>query len=135
MATFQANLEGLVGEVRRVGATPLLLTSLTRRNFDGAVLEQDLADVVGATREASRQTGVALIDLNAASRRYVQAIGEADAERYDLVEGDRTHLNAHGSVVFGRIVADLVVRKYRHLERWVGRNETLSRMIAQGVYA
>ena len=135
MAAFQANLEGLVGQVREAGATPLLLTSLTRRNFEGAVLKQDLGDVVEATRRAAAEKGVALVDLNAASRRYVQAIGQAEADRYDLVEGDRTHLNAHGSVVFGRIVADLVVEGHRGLGRWIGKNETLSRMIREGVYA
>lgn len=121
--------------MQRLGATPLLFTSLTRRNFNGTQLVQDLGDVVNATREVAAASHVELIDLNAASRRYVQAIGSADADMYNLVPTDRTHLNAHGSVVFGRIVADLLLRSDEALYKWISRNDTLSGMIAEGVYA
>ena len=135
MEMFKANLENLAGEVKQLGATPLLFTSLARRNFNGTELKQDLADVVPATREAAAAAKVQLIDLNAASRKYVQAIGSADADKYNLVEGDRTHLNDHGSVVFGRIVADLLIKSDKSLGRWIERNGTLSRLIAEGKYA
>lgn len=135
MSQFKSNLITLASNVQELGATPLLLTSLSRRNFNGTELIQDLADVVPATREAAAAANVTLIDLNAASRKYVQAIGSANADKYNLVEGDRTHLNAHGSDVFGRIVADLILDEDKHLEAWIGRNATLSQEIAEGVYA
>ncbi|KAF1965079.1 SGNH hydrolase [Bimuria novae-zelandiae CBS 107.79] len=137
MPQFKANLQNLAQDVQDLGATPLLLTSLARRNFNGTLLKQDLADVVPATREAAAAAHVTLIDLNAASRAYVQAIGSANADKYNLVEGDRTHLNAHGSEVFGRIVADLILKaeRGRGLGRWIVRNGTLSALIREGVYA
>jgi lysophospholipase L1-like esterase len=135
MEAFKANLETLTGEVKQLGATPLLFTSLARRNFNGTDLKQDLADVVPATREAAAKAKVQLIDLNVASRKYVQAIGQANADKYNLVEGDRTHLNDHGSVVFGRIVADLLVKSDKNLGKWIEKNATLSRLIADGKYA
>ncbi|KAJ4348555.1 uncharacterized protein N0V89_009932 [Didymosphaeria variabile] len=132
---FKTNLASLASDVQSLGATPLLFTSLSRRNFNGNELIQDLGDVVNATREVAAASHIKLIDLNAASRKYVQAIGSADADKYNLVEGDRTHLNTHGSDVFGRIVADLLLGSDRSLGRWIGRNVTLSHLIAEGVYA
>lgn len=135
ISQFKTNLAKLAQDVSDLDAKPLLFTSLSRRNFNGTELIQDLGDVVAATREVSEATGVTLIDLNAASRKYVQAIGSSNADKYNLNEGDRTHLNAHGSVVFGRIVADLILKSEQHLGRWIGRNATLSHLIAEGVYA
>ena len=135
MDRFKANLQSLAKDVQFLGATPLLFTSLTRRKFNGTELIQDLADVVPAAREAAAAANVTLIDLNAASRKYVQAIGSANADKYNLVEGDRTHLNEHGSVIFGRIVADLILEHDEGLGKWIGKNETLSGEIERGVYA
>ncbi|KAF2444488.1 carbohydrate esterase family 12 protein [Karstenula rhodostoma CBS 690.94] len=132
---FKTNLATLTSDVQELGATPLLFTSLTRRKFDGTQLIQDLGDVVNATRKVAAESNVKLIDLNAASRKYVQAIGSADADKYNLVAGDRTHLNAHGSEVFGRIVADLLLESDESLGPWIGRNATLSHLIEEGVYA
>ncbi|KAJ4304662.1 hypothetical protein N0V90_000189 [Kalmusia sp. IMI 367209] len=134
MDQFKMNLEKLAHDVRDLDATPLLLTSLTRRNFNGTELIQDLADVVPATHEAALMADVTLIDLNAASRKYVQAIGSNNADKYNLVEGDRTHLNAHGSDVFGCIIADLVIKSDKHLSWGIEKNSTLSYLIAKGIY-
>jgi lysophospholipase L1-like esterase len=135
VSQFKINLASLASDVRALGATPLLFTSLSRRNFNGTQLVQDLGDVVNATREVAAAAHVGLVDLNAASRKYVQALGSADANKYNLVAGDRTHLNAHGSDVFGRIVADLLLANDRGLGRWIVRNATLSRLIREGLYA
>jgi lysophospholipase L1-like esterase len=132
---FETNLAALASDVRSLGATPLLFTPLTRRKFKDTQLTQDLGDVVNATREVAVASHIQLIDLNAASRTYVQAIGSTDADLYNLAPTDRTHLNAHGSIVFGRIVADILLESDDTLCRWISRNATLSDEIAQGVYA
>ena len=79
--------------------------------------------------------GAVFVDLNAASRRYVNAIGEAPAQAYNWGPGDRTHLNPRGTVVFGRMMADLLVRARPCWRPWVGRDETLSRLIWKGLPA
>ncbi|KAF2634564.1 SGNH hydrolase [Massarina eburnea CBS 473.64] len=135
ISEFKTNLKALAQDVKDLGATPLILTSLTRRKFDGTELKDDLSDVVPAARTAAADSNVALIDLNAASRKYVQAIGSENADKYNLVSGDRTHLNAHGSDVFGRIVADLILAYNGNLSSWIEKNATLSGLIADGVYA
>jgi hypothetical protein len=75
------------------------------------------------------------VDLNTASRNYVNAIGNASAQKYNLNEGDMTHLNPWGSVVFGRILADALLAKSGGLKQWFRANETLSTLIRKGLPA
>lgn len=84
---------------------------------------------------AAEATDTTYLDLNQASIDYVNAIGESAAQVYNLVEDDRTHLNDWGSVVFGRMLADLLLEKVDGLESWIAPNETLSALIRDGMLA
>lgn len=107
-----------------------------------------------ATIAAGQNAGVRVLDLNLASLRYVEALGSADAQTYDLNPTDMTHLNDHGSVVFGRMVADLLLghgpaidtaeegRRGKRgraeggrLERWITPDDELSEKIWHGKLA
>ncbi|KAL2192467.1 SGNH hydrolase-type esterase domain-containing protein [Corynascus similis CBS 632.67] len=134
ISQFQANLENMAGQVQSAGATPIILTSLTRRTFSGGVLDDSLADVSEAAKKAAAAAGVTVLDLNAASRKFVQAIGSSNADRYNLADGDRTHLNPHGEAVFARIVADLIVGWDAALADYITPDQDMSDKIAQGVY-
>ena len=106
---FTANLARYVVDVRAAGGTPVLVTPLTRRSFQGADLKLDLAPWADAVRAVARAEQVALIDLNASSSAAVQAMG---AERADLLaQGpagspmfDRTHLGPRGACLFAEQV-------------------------------
>ncbi|KAK3292031.1 SGNH hydrolase-type esterase domain-containing protein [Chaetomium fimeti] len=135
ISQFQTNVENMANEVTAAGGTPIILTSLTRRTFSDGTLDDSLADVSEAAKKAAAAVGAAVLDLNAASRKYVQAIGSSDADRYNLEQGDRTHLNDHGAAVFGRMVADLVVSWDSELSAYITADAALSEKIAQGVYA
>jgi lysophospholipase L1-like esterase len=134
IAQFQTNLQNLANEVKAAGATPIILTSLTRRKFTNGTLIDSLADVTEAAKKAAAAVNVALLDLNAASKKYVQAIGPENADKYNLLEGDRTHLNDHGIAVFGRMVADLIVDWKRQLRAYIKPDPETTRKIAQGIY-
>lgn len=58
---------------------------------------------------AAKATSSPYIDLNQASLQFVDAIGNEAAQKYNLATDDHTHLNDYGSVVFGRMVADLIL--------------------------
>lgn len=72
-------------------------------------MRQNLADQRTYTIYAAGNTSTWYVDFNLASTNYLQAIGNASAQTYDLACTDKTHLNAWGSVVFGRMVADLIL--------------------------
>lgn len=85
---FPANLRRYVSEARAAGATPILLTPLTRRTFKNGVLDNDLAPWADAIRKVAADMNVPLVDLNARSVAAVQALGETAANRFaQLPEG------------------------------------------------
>ncbi|QRV75501.1 carbohydrate esterase family 12 protein [Ceratobasidium sp. AG-Ba] len=105
------NLMKFVDEIRGVGAEAILITSLTRRNFnsDNATLDDTLGPWANETILISEQKQTHLIDLHKWSVWYVEKIGPDAAHRLNRLPDDNTHLNANGTTVFGRMVADLML--------------------------
>lgn len=121
MADLTANLIKFVEEVRDVGATPILVTSLSRRKFSSSTgkVTENLADVTAATKEAATKSKANVIDLNGSSTNYLNSIGADNAATYNLNPTDFTHLNAEGSVVFGNLVAMLIDAEVPELKKYV----------------
>jgi len=120
--TFAENLRRYIHDARSIGATPVLVTSLSRRTFrDGAVVE-DLKEYAEATRKVGAEEHVSVIDLNALSTAMLNKMTQAEADRYNAVGQekerlavgksitDRTHLDPLGQQVFGQMVAREMVR-------------------------
>ncbi len=78
---FPDNLRRYVAEVRAAGATPVLLTPLTRREFRGGVLRNTLEPWSQQIRAVARALDVPLVDLNATSAAAVQRMGGEAATR------------------------------------------------------
>lgn len=109
--TYRGFMARYVDESRAIGATPILVTSLVRRiyNADGTIKTTQTA-YVEAVRALAVEKQVALVDLHAISLADAENAGDdvwADlSPRDDKGDVDRTHLNAKGSDVVGRMVAD-----------------------------
>jgi hypothetical protein len=123
--------------VQAANGTPILVTSLTRRSFAGTPprVVENLANERNATITVAESLGVRWIDLNRASTDYVNAIGPNASWAYNYLPDDRTHLNEWGSVVFGRLVSDLLVERYEDVAVWTRPNVTLSAKLREGVPA
>ncbi|KAH7082656.1 SGNH hydrolase-type esterase domain-containing protein [Paraphoma chrysanthemicola] len=136
MALLTANLVKFVNEVRAVKATPILVTSLSRRRFSTSTgkINENLADVTAATKAAASQSGAKIIDLNAASTAYLNAIGPDNSATYNLAPTDFTHLNAPGSRVFGTMVASLIDAAVPELKKYVVPVKAIADAIKNGVY-
>ncbi|MGA1983212.1 MAG: GDSL-type esterase/lipase family protein [Acidobacteriaceae bacterium] len=133
---FEAYLQRYIDDVRAIDAVPVLVTSLSRRTFkDGKVVE-DLTDYVNATREVGARNYITVIELNALSTALLNRGTQEQADKFDKGNDpdtgkpvavaadatatgvdapapaalDRTHLNPYGQKVFGRLVADAIVR-------------------------
>lgn len=113
----------------------ILITSLTRRTFSGGKVIQNLENERLRAIAAAEAVGATYLDLNTASTNYVNAIGNANGRKYDLSSGDATHLNPAGEVVFGRLVADLLLEKREDLAEFIKENKALSDKIKAGVFA
>jgi lysophospholipase L1-like esterase len=117
--TFKANLHRYVSDVRKIGGTPVLITSMTRRNFkDGKLIVDPLHEYAAAMREVAAEDHVALVDLYKLSRALIEPMTQEQADQYNMIrhpdakaEGatattpDRTHLNDLGKRVFSDMVA------------------------------
>jgi lysophospholipase L1-like esterase len=104
-----------IEKARAAGATPVLVTSMFRRNFDanGKIVDT-MAGYPDAMREVAREKGVALIDLNAMSRTLFEAMGpEASLKAFmhypanafpNQTEAisDDTHFNSYGAYELAR---------------------------------
>ena len=87
---YPDNLRRFVQDVRDRGATPILITPLTRRWFVNGKVREDLAPWAEAARQVARETNTPLLDLNADSVAAVQAMGPFMAAQLapEAPEGD-----------------------------------------------
>ncbi|KAI9162890.1 GDSL-like Lipase/Acylhydrolase family protein [Paramyrothecium foliicola] len=132
---YGANLKNLTLDIQGQGATPIIITSLTRRNWSDGKVREDLKDYAAKAIEIANEIGIKYLDLNLASLNYVNAIGESNANHYDLDGSDATHLSPAGGAVFGRMTLDLLLEKRKDLRPYFASNEELSKKIANGEFA
>jgi lysophospholipase L1-like esterase len=137
--TFRANLAQYVAEARAGGANPVLVTSLTRRNFnaqgkidpehlepstdsEGATNPDHLNDYVEATRAVAAEQKVPLLDLNARSIQQMNQIGPKaavafDARTKDPSKPDTTHLSTKGAAETAKLIADEIRKEVPELAK------------------
>jgi lysophospholipase L1-like esterase len=108
--TYKADLKRYVAEARQHGAIPVLVTPMHRRTFDSqGKIVNSLGDYPEAVRQTAREEQVALIDLNAMSKLFYEALGPEKCERAFV---DHTHHNNYGSYELAKcIVAGIRANK------------------------
>ncbi len=106
--TYRTWLRTYLAEIRRRGATPMLVTSPERRNFDAqGRIVPTLGEYPDAVRAIARDENVALLDLNAMSVRFYEALGPELAPRAFADQGrDQTHHNEYGARSLARMVIE-----------------------------
>ncbi|CZT11461.1 related to acetylesterase [Rhynchosporium agropyri] len=136
VAEFKVNMKKFAQEVIAAGGTPILVTSLSRRRYVNGSIDLDLVEQVKATLAVASDLKAAVIDLNAASMKYLNAIGETKARTYDKVLDDSTHLNPNAGLVFGNMVAGLILESsVGHLVKpYVKEDASIKAAIAAGKY-
>ncbi len=105
--TYKAWLRTFIAEIRLRGATPVLVTSPQRRNFDaqGRIINTH-GGYPQAVREVATEEQLSLIDLEAASRALYEALGPAQSPRLFANGGhDATHHNNLGAYLLAQAVA------------------------------
>lgn len=115
--TYYANLARYVDEVRAIGATPVLVTSLVRRTFspsEPGKLQSAHVRYVEAVKRLAAARRVPLVDLHASSLALCEALGPERTAQYNFPDRsgktDTTHLRGAGSTDFARLVVGDLVR-------------------------
>lgn len=80
--TYQDELKHFIGEARKRGAQPVLVTSTNRRSFDeqGKIVNT-LEEYPEAMRQLAKAEKLPLIDLNAMSKQLYEALGVEDSKK------------------------------------------------------
>jgi len=116
MATFVANMKQYVDDARAIGAKPVLVTPMTRRQWDKdnpGKIRSSLAPYAEEVRKIALEKSVPLVDLQARSIELCESLGPEkclEFSPFKTVDGktehDGTHLNSRGYVLFARLVVD-----------------------------
>jgi lysophospholipase L1-like esterase len=104
--TYQAYLKVFIAEARLRGATPVLVTSMQRRQFDGGgKIRNSHGDYPEVVREVAKEEKVALIDLEQMSRAFYEALGPEKAPLAFSAGGrDATHHDNYGAYELAKCV-------------------------------
>ncbi len=103
-ASYLKSLQNFITEARKKGAIPVLVTPMNRRTFDAAGnVTNSLGDYPEAVRQAAKEQGVPLIDLNAASKVFYEAMGPEGSKKAFV---DNTHHNTYGGYELAKCVVE-----------------------------
>ncbi len=122
--TYPQTLRRYIEDVRAIGGVPILVSPLSRRNYlDGQLVKDGLADYAAAARKLAAEEHVPFVDLYHLSHELLGGMTQQQADQFDMrghpdakaengsaTRPDRTHLNQHGKIVFGHMVATEVKR-------------------------
>ncbi len=97
LAIYRADLERIVGRTRKLGGTPVLVTSMERKT---GIDQNTLMGYPQTVREVAQEEHCALIDLNAMSKVFYRALGPD----LDRAFQDGTHHNNYGSYELAKCV-------------------------------
>src|SRR5258708_36240155 len=81
--TFAANIRRYIREARAIGAVPVVVTSLSRRNYRDGVLVQDLKDYSAAARRGGMEEKVTMIDLHAMAVKLLEGMNPNQGEYFN----------------------------------------------------
>ncbi|KAL0640594.1 hypothetical protein Q9L58_000258 [Maublancomyces gigas] len=132
--TYKAGLRQMAADVKGKGGKPVIVTPLSRRSYTkNGTIADTLGPWAGYAIGVARETNTTYIDLWQSSVHYLEQIGEVAARRLDSNVKDSTHVNVKGSIVFGRMVSDLLVRKICKIGKVTKLDTALSNQIWSGI--
>lgn len=123
-STFEQYLSIYIDFARKVGAVPILATSIQRDfwNSDGKTLTQShviagRGDYPQAVRNLAVSKNVALVDMTKLTNGYLEGIGKDAATKLFV---DNAHPNETGAKAFAKLFTDnLVMQKIVPIAAWV----------------
>jgi len=128
MATFISNMTQYVEDTRAIGAKPILVTPMTRRQWaKGSTnkIDSSLAPYAAEVRKIAAAKKVPLVELHDRSKELCESLGRDKC--YELFSPtkksngtntfDNTHLRGPGHVMFAQLVVNELRKKVPKLKR------------------
>ena len=132
MTTYKDELRYYMSEARKKGAKPVLVTSTNRRRFDenGKIINT-LEEFPEAMRQLAVEQKVPLIDLNAMSKMFYEALGPEVSKKafvhypantypgQDKPLADDTHFNPYGAYELAKCVTEAIRTAVPELAKYI----------------
>jgi lysophospholipase L1-like esterase len=119
--TYTATLKEWIADAKKHNITPVLVTSMHRRNFDAAgKIVNTLLEYPNAMRKLAKEENILLIDLNAMSKMLYEAWGPTISLKafvhfpansfpgQDKAIADNTHFSTYGAYELARCVVQSI---------------------------
>ena len=115
---YIVNLVYMSGRLKEIGAHPVFITSIARRNFQNSILTDTHGDWPAAMKAAAETAGVPCIDMTIPTMVMIASAGEEasrvffmnfDRNLYDNYpngDDDNTHLRPEGAEMIARMIAE-----------------------------
>lgn len=133
--TYKETLKEWIAEAKQRKVTPVLVTSMHRRNFDSAEhIINTLGDYPEAMRQTAKEEDVVLIDLNAMSKTLYEAWGEQGSlkafvhypantfpnQTQELK--DNTHFNTYGAYELASCIVSSIRKQNLLLVKFIRKD-------------
>jgi lysophospholipase L1-like esterase len=132
MTTYKDELKYYITEARKKGGKPVLVTSTNRRRFDenGKIINT-LEEFPEAMRQLAKEVNIPLIDLNAMSKAFYEALGVENSKKafvhypansypgQDKPLADDTHFNPYGAYELAKCVTQGIRQTIPDLAKYI----------------
>jgi len=130
--TYKEQLKYFISRARKKGGNPVLVTSTNRRFFDkkGEIINT-LGNYPKAMRELAKDENVPLLDLNAMSKIFYEAMGPENSTKafvhypahtypgQDKALADNTHFNPYGAYELAKCIAQTIIDQHLPLSNFI----------------
>jgi lysophospholipase L1-like esterase len=130
--TYKAELKYFIAEARKKGGKPVLVTSMHRRRFDenGKIINT-LENYPEAMRQVAVEENVPLIDLNAMSKQFYEAMGPENSKKAFVhypantypgqvnTLADDTHFNPYGAYELAKCIVEGIRKNNMDLAKYL----------------
>ena len=130
--TYKDELKYYIAQARKKGGIPVLVTSMNRRRFDGrGKVVNTLENYPEAMRQTAAEEKVSLIDLNAMSRDFYEAMGPENSKKafvhypantypgQDKALADDTHFNPYGAYELAKCIVASIIQQKMDLSKYL----------------
>jgi len=130
--TYKAEVKYYIAEARKKGGKPVLVTSMNRRKFDeGGKIINTLEDFPEAMRQTAAEEHVPLIDLNAMSKVFYEAMEPENSKKafvhypantypgQEKALADDTHFNPYGAYELARCIVTSIIQNNYDLKKFL----------------
>ena len=130
--TYKDELKFFIAEARKKGGKPVLVTSMHRRRFDenGQIINT-LENYPEAMRQTANDENVPVIDLNAMSKQFYEAMGPENSKKafvhypantypgQEKALADDTHFNPYGAYELAKCIAESIRKNNPDLAKYL----------------